>query len=217
MTAIADACPYPRPFPAGFVGCPAYEAVRFVPLDTRHRPLNAIWTCQHLDVAASTETPQSRFYARCRLGDVAARERWAREVKQERLRRVNAIRQKIDPEVGPYIARLWEAKGEETRARQAGEPIAPARTAVREAAAALAEAQSRTLRAHAVELEAAGFPVEPVLRIVEWACAEFPESPTGALPEPPEALLAPIPSENRVFFGQLFRPRSESARGDAPA
>jgi hypothetical protein len=73
MPKPADACPYPRPFPPGFDECDTFDAQMWVPLDSHFQPLRATRTCRHLSVGSSGEA----FYARCALGDAAARARLA--------------------------------------------------------------------------------------------------------------------------------------------
>ena len=70
----ADACRFRRPFPREFYDCPSFEAVPFEATNMRDEPLASIWTCVHLGVA---EFPGRRghLYARCELGDLAARRR----------------------------------------------------------------------------------------------------------------------------------------------
>jgi hypothetical protein len=71
MTRPQDACPYPRPFPADFDSCHAYQARQFIPLDTLYQPLEPVLTCRHLETRAMTQ--RHRWYAACALGDPEAR------------------------------------------------------------------------------------------------------------------------------------------------
>jgi hypothetical protein len=55
MTRPDDECPYPRPFPADFNSCPAYQPRQFIPLDTLYQPLDPVLTCRHLETRAMTQ------------------------------------------------------------------------------------------------------------------------------------------------------------------
>ena len=71
-----DRCPFDRPFPAGFDKCPAYVPVRYDGSDLRGRPLQPVWTCQHLSIG-QLAPDQGRHYGRCQLGGPEARQRFA--------------------------------------------------------------------------------------------------------------------------------------------
>src|SRR5207245_9292173 len=71
----ADECPYPKPFPPGFVECPAYEATQMVTLDISHRPLRAVWSCRHLESRLMPNNDYS-WYGAGTIGDADARLRW---------------------------------------------------------------------------------------------------------------------------------------------
>jgi hypothetical protein len=72
----SDECPYPKPFPEEFKGCPVYEARLLFPTDSANRPLNPTWTCAHLQ---ATRRSEGGWYGGCGLGDAAARARWLAE------------------------------------------------------------------------------------------------------------------------------------------
>ena len=71
----ADECPWPRPFPDGFDGCPAYLQRAFIPLNISDQPLTPVRTCGHL-VSRRLPNGAAGWYAGCELGDAAARQRW---------------------------------------------------------------------------------------------------------------------------------------------
>jgi hypothetical protein len=77
-TTPPDRCPYPRPFPPDFDACPAYRRTDFSALDTGYDPLQSVATCIHLEVRAGPAG--GSFYGCCRLGDKAARRRWAQRM-----------------------------------------------------------------------------------------------------------------------------------------
>lgn len=82
-----DCCPYERPFEVEFAGCPGYEPEVFEPTTSQGKPLPVILTCRNLVMGSHGEHAEHR-YARCGLGDAAARRerirnqltaiRWAR-------------------------------------------------------------------------------------------------------------------------------------------
>jgi len=69
-----DECPFERPFPRDFDGCPAYQPLLAHMADSRDQAVSPVWTCEHL---AATRIPgQSRYYGRCGLGDAVGRSQW---------------------------------------------------------------------------------------------------------------------------------------------
>jgi hypothetical protein len=68
----ADECPWPRPFPEGFDGCPVFARQPFRPTDSRDRPLPPVLTCRNL-VSRAFNHPKVGWYGACEIGDAAAR------------------------------------------------------------------------------------------------------------------------------------------------
>jgi hypothetical protein len=75
-TRPGDECPWPRPFPAGFILCPLFEAREFVPVDLNLRPLKPVITCAHL-VTEKLPDRVGGWYGACGIGNAAARLRFA--------------------------------------------------------------------------------------------------------------------------------------------
>ncbi len=119
-----DECPYPRPFPADFDSCPAYQARQFIPLDTLYQPLEPVLTCRHLETRAMTQ--RHRWYAACALGAAEARNHWVSRVGVARLDRIRAVQRELGEAVAPYSTRLWELKGQQLRAFRDGTDAGPA-------------------------------------------------------------------------------------------
>src|ERR1700737_4105231 len=109
-----DECPYPKPFPADFDDCPAFQARQFIPLDTLYQPLEPVLTCRHLETRAMPE--RHRWYGGCALGDADARRRWARQVGVARLEKIRAVQAQLGRASAPYSQRLWALKGQQLRA-----------------------------------------------------------------------------------------------------
>ena len=65
-----DACPFPRPFVAGFGECAAYEATEFAAGPVEGAEL---LTCRHLTVGRAGV---GRYYPKCRIGGPEDRRRF---------------------------------------------------------------------------------------------------------------------------------------------
>src|ERR1700756_2886676 len=111
MERPADECPYPKPFPAEFEGCPAFQARQFIPLDTMYQPLDPVLTCRHLETRALAQ--RHRWYAACALGDTDARRRWVKELGTIRLDRIRALQRQLGSVIEPFSAELWRLKGQQ--------------------------------------------------------------------------------------------------------
>jgi hypothetical protein len=68
----ADECPFPRPFPEGFVQCPTFRPQPFSATDMRDRQLAPMLTCGNL-VTRTLANGKVGWYAACKIGDEAAR------------------------------------------------------------------------------------------------------------------------------------------------
>ena len=120
-----DECPYPKPFPEHFAGCPAYKARQVATLDERSRPGGRIWTCQHLESRVMSKT-EHRWYGACVLGGTVARKRWAEWAGPDRLRILDFLLHEMAPVSGPFAQRLWELKGDQVRALEQKQDPKPA-------------------------------------------------------------------------------------------
>jgi len=83
MARQADACTYSRPFPDDFRGCPAYQRIEFLAVDSQYRPLGRHNGCRHFEVH-SLGGRAVGFYGACGLGDAEARRRWVEGVDDRR-------------------------------------------------------------------------------------------------------------------------------------
>lgn len=161
----ADRCPWPRPFPADFSACPAYQPAGFVVADSLNRTLGSERTCHHLVVGSESNGHGPRFYPRCALGGGAARLRWLATVRPERAAVRRALREEFDEASRPDRERLFSAG-----ARAAAAP--PGSTAERAelegARDALTERARRFAGDQAERLADAGEPVAPLLGMLDW-------------------------------------------------
>lgn len=195
-----DRCPYPKPFPGDFEDCPAYQPVRFIPLDTRHQPLKPVWTCAHLEIAYSAEMP----YTKCRLGTAADRVEWARQIRSERLESWRRIAREFGEALKEPIAAVYAAKAEQLEALG----TAGSRDANRKLRRAVDDFLSmdfRMLDERAEQLEEIGFPVDAMKVVTRDAMGALTQRPKlyGTY-APPAELLAPFSDEIREFVRGLF-------------
>ena len=192
-----DECPYPKPFPPGFVECPAYEATQMVTLDISHRPLGAVWTCRHLESRLMPNTDY-RWYGACAIGDAAARRRWSAAIGADRLYEISQLRQEVSALSGPYIQRLIELKSaQQPQGRQSVEQM---QGVVDEFMAEM----MRLLQSRKTVLDELHLPLRAVLELVRIAIDRFVEQ---GLSEPvwevPDEVLTQFPDDIRSYF----RPR----------
>jgi hypothetical protein len=196
----ADACPFPRPFPPDFDGCPAYQPRSFVALDLRYRPLPPVMICQHLEVSPTARTAH-RYYGRCGIGDAAARALWVEQVRAQRVQKLRELGAEIVLQIEPLVTALWEAKGRQLEAQQGGRDAVSPTRGVREAAERIRGKIVAFLREHRTELEAAGLPYQACLEIVDAMLERFVTHPTTDVPVGvPAELLSQLPETVRIFF-----------------
>ncbi len=192
-----DECPYPKPFPPGFVECPAYEATQMVTLDISHRPLGAVWTCRHLESRLMPNTDY-RWYGACAIGDAAARRRWSAAIGVDRLYEISQLRQEVSAVSGPYIQRLIELKN--AQQPEAGQGLRQMQGVVDE----FMTEMMRLLQARKTVLDELHLPLRAVLQLVRIAIDRFVEQ---GLSEPewevPDEVLTQFPDDIRSYF----RPR----------
>lgn len=200
MTRPDDECPYPRPFPADFDSCPAYQARQFIPLDTMYQPLDPVLTCRHLETRAMTE--RHRWYAACALGDAEARRRWVREVGAGRLERLRAVQRALGAAIAPYITRLWELKGQQLRALRDGKDPEPATDELRRLGGQMTEVLSSFVKGHSQELAAIEMPPDATMQLVRAAVGRFVDThfATEVTLEVPDELLRRFPEPVQSFF-----------------
>src|SRR5437868_3024141 len=164
MRRPADECPYPKPFPADFDDCPAYQPREFIPLDTMYQPLEPVLTCRHLETRALPQ--RHRWYAACALGNRDARSRWVRQIGGARLERIRAIQRQLGAATAPYTARLWDLKGQQLRAFRDGRDAGPATTELRGLAGEMTGELDRFLRERSLAFAEIGMPIEAARHLI---------------------------------------------------
>lgn len=204
MEGPVDRCPYARPFADDFDSCPAYQPVRYVPLDLTHAPLRAVWTCGHLE---TSRHEAGGFYGSCRLGDAAAREAWVRRIAGDRHGRWQEIAREFGTALAEPMAEMFAAKGRQLElAGTPGAELDAATATLSEAAERFLARDFELMDARIDELEAIGFPVEP-LRVVTAMAMRDMVARTSVTPgfEPPAEVMSAFPEDTREFLAGLFR------------
>jgi STAS domain len=166
----SDRCPHRRPFPADFTGCPAHQAVTFVPTDSLHRPLGTALTCRHLTAGQAGAGTSTRYYARCALGASSERLRWLAMVTPARLEVMRVLQAEFDAATAAHRDALFT-----TRAACRDEPRSidlrhELEARVREFLAAA----TAFVEKNADRFADVGLPPGPLLRLVDdlaWAWA----------------------------------------------
>jgi hypothetical protein len=206
MARPADECPYPKPFPTDFAGCPAYQPRQFLTYDTLNRPSGAVWTCAHLDVHEMPGSGWGHFYGSCSLGDAAARQHWAELLGTDRLRAIESLRQLVLPLTEELSRRLVAAKARElvTRPEAQRDAIGLEMEVIGERY--LAELQAVLVRQQHL-LDRAGMPLALTLELSQnwirnFIAGSSVELARRASPE----LVDRLPDSVRLFYG--YGPKS---------
>jgi hypothetical protein len=200
MTRPDDECPYPRPFPADFDSCPAFQARQFIPLDTLYQPLDPVLTCRHLETRSMSA--RHRWYAACAVGDTEARHRWVREVGAGRLDRIRAIQRELGAAIAPFTTRLWKLKGRQLLALRDGKDPEPATRELRELGARMNEELSSFVKRHSQALATVEMPPDATMQLIRAAIDRFADThyTTEVSFEVPEDLLKRFPEPVQSFF-----------------
>ena len=200
MRRPADECPYPKPFPADFDDCPAYQPREFIPLDTMYQPLEPVLTCRHLETRALPQ--RHRWYAACALGNRDARSRWVRQIGGARLERIRAIQRQLGAATAPYTARLWDLKGQQLRAFRDGRDAGPATTELRGLAGEMTGELDRFLRERSLAFAEIDMPIEAARHLIHVAIDRFIDTQyaTEVSFEVPDEVLQRFPEPVRNFF-----------------
>ena len=206
-----DRCPYPKPFPADFSVCPAFQPRQFIPLDTRYQPLEPVITCRHLETRAMPQ--RHRWYPACAVGDAEARRRWVRDVGRLRLERIRELQRQLGMVIGMTSARLWELKGEQLRAVHEGRDTDEMSAQLREVAGQLSADVDRFLGSRAEAFSDVGMPVEAARELIRVAVDRFIDTQfaSDVSFEVPDDVLQHFPEPVRTFFRPAVVPQGEPA------
>jgi len=196
----ADECPWPRPFPEGFDGCPAYLEQRFIPLDINDQPLSPVRTCRHL-VSRRLPDRTAGWYAACQIGDAAARQRWFVASDGDGHRVMGTLRARMEAINRPFVQRIWAAKAQQRAAEENGTPVKPADDELRLAAADFVLECATFLSLHRHEFEQAELRPDTILLVMQRTVEHFVGQDGGEGSwDVPEYLLGELAVQERVFF-----------------
>lgn len=194
----ADRCPHLRPFPEDFRTCPAYSPSRFIALDTGYRPLVSVWTCAHLDSAAAPQ--RNRFYAKCRIGDAAARTRWVSSQHVERLAAIRVLQDELNPLLAELVTALWAAKARQLRSEPSSAEWRAATAELRRLGGRFLRTLEAFLEERAERLQALGFPLQACVQLFDGLIETWVEQGSAEPPLIPDSALEQFPPDTRVFF-----------------
>lgn len=196
-----DECPYPKPFAADFVTCPAFQPRRFQVFDAQNRALGAVWTCSHLQVQEMPRSGWGHFYGSCALGDAAARRHWAELLGTDRLRSIESLRQLVLPSSEEFSRKLVAAKARELVTRSQSQ-----RAAIRLEMDAMGDQHLADLRAlldaNRGLLERAGMPLDLTIELSrDWIRNFITERSLEVTRRATPALVDRSPDSVRLFYG----------------
>lgn len=199
----ADECPYPKPFPADFTECPAYQATQLVTLDLSQRPLGSVITCRHLESRLMRGT-NYRWYGACVLGDAEDRRRWTNAVGVDRLHGISALRQEVSALSTPYVQQLLDLKN-----RPVGDnPLAHTRQ-VQAVVDGYMTKVTALLRERKAVLDQLHLPLEACVRLLGIAIDRLMQQGTAdAEWELPDEVVTLFPDDVQPYF----RPRQATGR-----
>lgn len=160
-----DACPYARPFPPGFAGCPTYQGQDFLPMTSFGEALTMSRSCAHLK---SGEQDRGRFYGRCTIGTEEDRRLSVELADRSRLERLRSLRHELRNSVTPQVHRLLELNGRRRASLRRVEPESDRRyeAELAEACEELVAAVDAYARAHPEPLQELGMEPADVTAMV---------------------------------------------------
>jgi len=200
MARPTDACPYPKPFPADFDDCPAFQPRQFIPLDTLYQPLQPVVTCRHLEIRALNA--RHRWYGACALGDVEARQRWAKDVGSSRLARIRKLQAEMGRAIHSEMNRLWQVKGQQLQAYRANADAGALTHELQELSdRAIAHLMS-FIEGHAAAFAEVGMPQDALVQLTKLSFDRFIETRYTAEVslEVPDSVLAGMSEPVRTYF-----------------
>lgn len=194
-----DECPFSRPFPEGFAECPAYQAMGMVTLDIGYRPLGRVWSCRHL--RPQRHAADDRWYGSCIVGDVRDRERWAAAFGQDRLQKIEGLRQEMAAVTAPYAERLWQHKSRQLALIASGTDASPETRRLQSLTDRLALKLDALLRSRRDLLEEIQLPEAACRELIKVALDQLVSQQKADFQlSVPNEVLAKFPSEMRQFF-----------------
>lgn len=194
-----EECPYAKPFDADFDACPAYQQAQFVPLDTQYRTLDSIWTCGNLDMGRIPGAPW-RHFARCRIGDEAARLQWVSRVREDRLALARQMQREMAPLLAEQVSELWGLKGRQLAAAAGSEEHAAATSQLMRRGNDFLTAIERFLEEHSGDMRRLEVPIGATMELFRDIVYRWVDQPNAEIPQINEAALERFPAEARVLL-----------------
>lgn len=176
-------------------------------LNTGYTPLATVWTCGHLDVGVGP----GRFYARCRVGDAMARQRWVASQRADRLVAIRALQDELNPMLNEVTTALWAAKARQLRSKPGTAEWHKATAQMRDRSTEFLNTLETYLRKHVATLESLGFPLEPCMRLFDDLLEAWVVQPNAEVPVIPDSVLDPFPPDTRRFFKPDYGQGSDAA------
>ena len=200
MARPPDECPYPKPFPADFDDCPAFQQRQFIPLDTLYQPLQPVVTCRHLETRALRE--RHRWYGACALGDAEARRRWATDVGTRRLAKISELQKQMGKAVSGEVKRLWQLKGQQLQAYRNGTATAALNAELRQLSDRAIVDLTAYLKSHTELLTEVGVPLDAMIELTRLSFDRFIEGrhSSEVTLEVPDSVLDGLSEPVRAFF-----------------
>lgn len=195
-----DACPFARPFPDEFAGCPAYHRQEFVALDMQYRFLRVLNTCRHLE-ARSLPDRLAGFYGACELGAPEERRAWVRQVQERRLDGIRAVGRDLAAATAALTQEMWAAKGDQLRALRAGEPVEHHSARLARVVRDYERRAATFLRRRRPELRALDLPEEACVELIHEVLVDFVQARSlENVGRMPPALLERFPPAARTLL-----------------
>ena len=209
-----DECPYPRPFAQDFNACPAFQPREWICLDLSDRPLAPIRTCRHLETRPLA-SHQGRWYGSCRVGDVDAREKWARQVGERRLEVIATLQREMLVLTVPLVRDLWAEKGRQLRDLHAGRDASSRLRQMRRRGERFIAEVRTFLKARQPLLDEIALPVDAVIELIRVSLDHFSSAiSTETCWHLPESVLERFPPEIRLFL--MPRPPEQGGVASPP-
>jgi hypothetical protein len=200
MRRPADECPFPRPFPPRFEGCPAYQPLELITLDLSFQSLGQIRICRHLGTR-QLDRPGHGWYGACRLGDLGAREGWSAAVGADRLRKIRTLRQEMEALTSPFAKRLWELKAQHLQTLSVGFRVPELVLEMATLAQRFVTDIREFLLAHQDQLDDLHLPLDACVELVRVTVQRLIEQPSAAVDwDVPDEIVVRFPDEVRLFF-----------------
>ena len=190
----ADHCPYRRPFPPGFNGCPTFQPAPFIAANSREEPMGTHLSCVHL---RSGQSSYNHFYAQCALGDPMQRSGWLERVGAARVATMRSLQREFEQVAQGYRERLAGLKARVLAVPQDMATSAQLDALCDEFLSACADFNE----AHAATLDTLGLPPASLQELLVRVMREWRRSRVLDAPRVDTANLDAFSPDARVLLG----------------